>query len=137
MATASELLDQWVSTFVESRWEEGQRLWAAGGRSEEIGTGRTFGAEEGVAVAKEWKAAFPDARGTIENRIESGDQVAGEILWTGTNTGSLMGRPPTGKRVQVRAAAVLRAEGGKIAHLRHYLDVAGLMQQLGVAPGQG
>ena len=135
MATASELLDQWVSTFSESKWEEGQRLWAAGGRSEEIGTGRTFGPEEGVAVSKEWTAAFPDARGTVENRIAAGDQVAGEVVWTGTNTGSLNRMPPTGKRVQVRAAVVLRAEGGKIAHLRHYLDVAGLMQQLGAAPG--
>ena len=62
-----------------------------------------------------YRSAYPDARGTIENRMVSGNQAVGEILWTGTNSGSLNGMPPTNKSVQVRAVAIVTEEGGKIA----------------------
>ena len=132
--SASELLDQFVSTFNDSDWEAGERLVVPGSVSEEVGTGRTFTPQQGTENAKAWKAAFPDARGTIENRIVAGNQAAGEVVWTGTNTGTLNGMPPTGKRVRIRAVVTLREEGGKIAFLRHYIDIAGMMAQLGVMP---
>ena len=40
----------------------------------------------------------------------------------------------TGKAVQVRAAAVVTEEGGKSVRVRQYLDMAGLLTQLGVMP---
>ena len=134
MATASELLDQIVSTFNDAQWDEAERLMAEDGVLEEIGTGRRLNRQENTANAKAWKAAFPDARGVIENRLVAGNQAAGEVVWSGTNTGSLNGMPPTGKGVQVRAVLVLTEEGGKIARARHYLDIAGMMGQLGLAP---
>ena len=134
MANAGELLDLWVSTFNQSKWDDGERLLAANGVTEEIGTGRTSGPKEGIEVAKGWRAAYPDAHGEIQNRVVSGNQAVGEILWTGTNQGSLNGMPPTNKRVQVRAVAVVTEEGGKIARIRHYIDVAGMLTQLGVMP---
>lgn len=137
MANASELLDQWLSAFVEGRHEDGTKLFNPDGVVEEIGTGRTTGVQEASANAQAWKAAFPDVTGTIENRIVAQNQAVGEIVWSGTNSGSLMGRPPTGKLAKVRAAVVLREQNGKIAHIRHYLDVAGMMAQLGGAPGSG
>jgi steroid delta-isomerase-like uncharacterized protein len=134
VATASELLDQIVSTFNDAQWDEAERLMAEDGVLEEIGTGRRLNRQENTANAKAWKAAFPDARGVIENRLVAGNQAAGEVVWSGTNTGSLNGMPPTGKGVQVRAVLVLTEEGGKIARARHYLDIAGMMGQLGLAP---
>lgn len=132
--SASELLDQFVSTFNDSNWEASERLAVPGSVSEEVGTGRTLTPQQGTQNAMAWKAAFPDAHGTIENRIVAGNQAAGEVVWTGTNTGALNGMPPTGKRVRIRAVVTLREEGGKIAFLRHYLDIAGMMAQLGVTP---
>ena len=134
MANAGELLDKWVSTFNESKWDEGEQLWAANGVSEEIGTGRTFGPKEGTDVAKNWRAAFPDARGAIQNRVASGNQAIGEVVWTGTNSGSLNGMPPTNKSVRVQGVVVLIEESGKIAKVRNYIDVAGMLTQLGVMP---
>ena len=135
MANAGELLDKWVSTFNESKWDEAEQLWAANGVGEEIGMGRSFNPREGTQNAKDWRAAFQDAHGALQNRVVSGNQAVGEILWTGTNTGSLNGMPPTNKRVQVQAVVVLTEEGGKIARARHYIDVAGLLTQLGVMSG--
>jgi steroid delta-isomerase-like uncharacterized protein len=131
MPRAKELLEQWVSTFTESRWDEGEALWTADGMTEEIGTGRTTDVRQGTENAKSWKAAFPDARGRIENVVEVGNQAAGEVVWMGTNSGPLNGRPPTGKGVTVRAAVFVLEEGGKLKRVRHYLDVAGMMAQLG------
>lgn len=134
MANANELLDQWLSAFVEGRHEDGMKLFGQDGVVDEVGTGRTTGVQESSANAQAWKAAFPDARGTIENRIVAGNQAVGEIVWSGTNSGPLMGKPASGKSVKVRAAVVLTEQNGKIAHIRHYLDVAGMMAQLGAAP---
>ena len=134
MATASELLDQWVGTFNDGRPEAFEPQVAANAVSEEVGTGRRMNVAEATASAKAWLAAFPDARGVIENRVVSGKQAVAEIVWRGTNTGSLNGMPPTGKKVQVQAVAVLTEEGGKMAKVRHYIDIAGMLTQLGVMP---
>jgi steroid delta-isomerase-like uncharacterized protein len=135
MASVSELLERFVSNFNEGKFEEGAQDFAEGGVLEEVGTGRTVSAAESVQNSRAWRAAFPDARGVIENTIVAGTRGAAEIVWTGTNTGSFNGMPPTNKQVTVRAAAVIETDGSKITRARHYLDVAGLMAQLGVTPG--
>ncbi len=134
MANAGELLEQWVRTFNESQWDAGEQLFAENGVGEEIGTGRTMSPKEGTQVSKDWRTAFPDARGAIENRVVAGNQAVGELVWTGTNTGSLNGMPPTNKAVRVQAVVVVTEAGGKIAKVRHYIDVAGMLTQLGVLP---
>jgi steroid delta-isomerase-like uncharacterized protein len=85
--------------------------------------------------AKDWKTAFPDGKGRIENTIVDGHKGAAEVVWTGTNTGALNGMPPTNKPVSMRGMVSITEQGGKIANSRHYLDVAGMMTQLGVTPG--
>ena len=135
MASVRTLLEHFVDSFNESRFEEGREDYAAGGVQEEIGTGRTFDVEQSIANARAWKEAFPDARGTIESIIVEGNRGAAEIVWRGANTGSFNGMPPTNKQVTVRAVAVAETDGDKITRLRHYLDVAGLMAQLGVGQG--
>ena len=137
MSDMSELLEQWVATFNEARWDDALNLSADDAVEEEIGTGRTLNRQESLAAAKAWRAAFPDARGQLVNRLISGSQAAGEIVWQGTHRGELNGMPPTGRAVRVQAAVFLEERGGKIARARHYIDVAGMMAQLGVAPGAG
>lgn len=137
MASVSELLDRFVGQFNEGRFEEALEDMAPDGVFEEIGTGRRFTPQQSVEDSRAWKAAFPDGRGTIETKLVDGDRGAAEIVWTGTNTGPLQGQSPTGKAVTVRAVAVLETAGGKITRARHYLDIAGMMAQLGTAAGAG
>jgi steroid delta-isomerase-like uncharacterized protein len=139
MASVSELLDSFVENFNAGRFEGALEDFAPDGVLEEVGTGRRFTPQESVESARAWKAAFPDARGTIERTLIDGDRGAAEIVWTGTNSGPLLGQPPTGKAVTIRAVAVLETAGGKITRARHYLDVAGMMAQLGTgaAPTAG
>ena len=131
MAQVSELLDRFVELFNAGRFEEAEADFAPGGYSEEVGTGRRLTIKEATANARAWKDAFPDARGTVTNKIVAGNKGAAEILWRGTNRGSLMGNAPTGRAVEVRAVVVIETDGAKITRATHYIDVAGMTAQLG------
>lgn len=135
MATTSELLDRFVALFNDNRLEEGEQDYAADGYGEEIGTNRRLTPAESTTNAREWKEAFPDARGTITTRIVEGRKGAAEIVWRGTNSGPLMGRPATGKAVTVRAVVIMETDGEKITRASHYIDLAGMMAQLGAPMG--
>jgi steroid delta-isomerase-like uncharacterized protein len=131
MATTSELLDRFVELFNQDRFEEASQDFGPGGYLEEIGTGRRLTQQEMVDSTRAWRQAFPDARGTVTSKIVDGNRGAAEITWRGTNTGTLMGRPATGKAVNVRAAVVIETDGRLITRAAHYIDVAGMMGQLG------
>ena len=132
MATATELLDKWLGTFNDGKPAAFTSEFTPNGVYEEIGTGRSLNPQEATAASTEWRTAFPDARGTIESRLVSGNQVSAELVWKGTNTGPMNGMPATGKRVQVQASVLLTEKGGKAARIRQHLDMAGLLTQLGV-----
>jgi steroid delta-isomerase-like uncharacterized protein len=135
MASTSELLDRFVSLFNENRFEEAEQDFAPGGFGEEIGTNRRFTAVEGTANARAWREAFPDAQGRITNKIVEGNKGAAEVIWRGTNRGPLMGHPATGKSITVRSTVIIESDGNKITRLAHYIDIAGMMAQLGSAAG--
>ena len=127
------LLDRFVQLFNQGRFDEAEKDFAPGGYSEEIGTGRRLTPQESTANARAWKEAFPDAQGTISSKIIDGKNGAAEIIWRGTNQGSLMGQPATGKTVTVRAVVFMETNGAAITRASHYIDLAGMMAQLGAA----
>ena len=131
MATTSELLDRFVDLFNANRLEEAEQDFAANGYTEEIGTNRRLDPQQSTQNAREWRAAFPDARGVITTKIVEGNRGAAEIVWNGTNTGPLMGKPATGRAVSVRATIIIETDGTKITRSSHYIDIAGMMAQLG------
>jgi steroid delta-isomerase-like uncharacterized protein len=102
----------------------------------ELGTQRRLqGPEEILRADEGWWQAFPDATGTVTRVIASGDTLALEVTWVGTQTGALVGPtgtiPPSGKRATVEAAQLLTFEGAKIKEVRQYFDMATLLQQIG------
>jgi steroid delta-isomerase-like uncharacterized protein len=95
------------------------------------------GAEGARQVFAAYKAAFPDLHFTIEDMMIEGDKVVWRWTSTGTNTGSMMGMPPTGKQVTVSGIEIYRLAGDKIAERWGNFDQLGLLQQLGVIPAPG
>ena len=87
------------------------------------------------AVHQGLLAAFPDCRTTIEDLVAEGDRVVMRGTLTGTNTGSFMGAPPTGKSFKVTTMSVFRIASGKIVEHWGVVDGTGVMQQLGLLPG--
>jgi steroid delta-isomerase-like uncharacterized protein len=84
-----------------------------------------------------YRSAFPDVRFTIEDQIAEGDVVVTRWTARGTNTGSLNGMPPTGKKATIGGISFERYENGKLAETQLNFDMMGLLQQLGVIPNPG
>lgn len=80
--------------------------------------------------------AFPDARVTLEDVIVEGDKAVTRASVHGTNQGSFMGMPATGKAASWEFIDIYRLENGKFAEHWVQMDTAPLMQQLGLAPQQ-
>jgi predicted ester cyclase len=59
-------------------------------------------------------AAMPDLRFNIENLVAEGDAVVVRFTMEGTHTGSLMGEPPSGKKVSARGLTYYSLANGKI-----------------------
>jgi predicted ester cyclase len=85
-----------------------------------------------------WAAAFPDMQLKVLDRVVGDDAVAGEVEFTGTNSGPLqMGGaeiPPTNRSVVGRGTYIARVRGGKVVEFSSHPDVAGMMTQLGFMP---
>lgn len=102
-------------------------------------TGKHVGRSQILASQKAWLTAFPDAKGEVTNQIAEGEQVFTEVTFRGTHTGPLAGPngmtvPATGKKIDMHVAFVDWFKGGQIQREHGYFDLAGLMQQLGIAP---
>jgi steroid delta-isomerase-like uncharacterized protein len=81
--------------------------------------------------------AFPDIRQIIEEEIAEGDKVMFRQTYIGTHQGSLMGIPPTGKRINIQQMVINRFANGKIVESWTLADLLGMMQQLGLIPPMG
>lgn len=78
-------------------------------------------------------AAFPDLSFEISSAGMSGENlVAAQWIMRGTNTGSMMGLPPTGKSVTLPGADFIRVAGGRIQTVDGYFDTRAVPEQLGL-----
>jgi predicted ester cyclase len=90
--------------------------------------------EEHNALASAFWAAFPDLHQEIQEVVADGERAAVRFRMKGTNTGSLMGNPPTGKAIDVGGIAIVGVQSGRVTELREEFDQMGLMQQIGALP---
>src|SRR5688572_8152431 len=79
------------------------------------------------------RGAFPDRVDVVEQVIADGDRVGLLFRLTGTHKGNLFGLPPTGKKVDVHEAAILRIVDGRVVEGWFLADEAGLLKQLGAS----
>ena len=89
------------------------------------------GIEGAKAAHRIMLAGFPDYQTVIEDLFAEGDKVAARIIMSGTNTGSFMGIPATGKRVSFTGIYIARIADGKIVEHWGEEDSVSLLQQLG------
>jgi predicted ester cyclase len=84
-----------------------------------------------------WKA-FPDGKLSFGEQVFAEDAAATELVFTGTHTGPMMTPngliPPTGKRVTLHSASILKIKDGLIASEHGYSDQLEMMTQLGLMP---
>jgi steroid delta-isomerase-like uncharacterized protein len=85
-------------------------------------------------IVSMFRAAMPDIRLTIDDEVYAGDKVVHRWRLVGTDTGGVMGMPPSGKRLTFSGITTVRMHDGKIVERWANVDELGLLQQLGVAP---
>lgn len=128
-----------VDAFNRSDWDRTRELLADEVVYEEIGTGsRLEGAEAMLDGLQAWKSAVPDATGEIIRILSDNDTVVAEIIWRGTQSGPLTSPggtlPATGRTFEMSAVMLQQWCDGRLAHVRHHLDILAMLVQLGALP---
>ena len=78
--------------------------------------------------------AFPDVHFTIEDIIKDNGKLVERYSATGTQTGSLLGIPPTNKYVKITGIDIVRFENEKMVERWGQADLLGLIRQLKIIP---
>ncbi len=78
-----------------------------------------------------FRAAFPDLEIAVDHLVADEDNVAIAYTITGTQKGSFMGVPATGRKVEARGMQIARFEGGKIVERWGSSDELGILKQIG------
>jgi steroid delta-isomerase-like uncharacterized protein len=95
-------------------------------------SGGTLAGEKIGQYASALFAAFPDLTFEIVTAGPVGeDMVAAQWIMRGTHTGSLMGGPPTGRKIALPGADFITVEGDRIRSVRGYFDQKDIADQLG------
>jgi len=97
------------------------------------------GSEGGIdgvrALITELRTAIPDLHLVIEDVVTDGDKVWVRMRSTGTNTGPMRGRPPSGRPVEVNVFDIVRVVDGRIVEHWGVADRLAMLQQMGVPVG--
>jgi predicted ester cyclase len=79
-------------------------------------------------------STFPDQHIAVDDIIGEGDKVVVRSTFSGTQTGPLMGFPPTGKRCTQAQISIFRLANGKVIEYWFTADDLGMIRQLGLLP---
>jgi steroid delta-isomerase-like uncharacterized protein len=128
-----------VEAYNDKNWHRLRSAVAPDFVYEEVATQRRIeGADALVACWQTWARAFPDSKGRVEEQFVSEKAAVLEVTWLGTHTGllDLPGGPvtPTNRPIKLQSCQVLELRDGKAQSIRHYFDIATLLQQLGMLP---
>lgn len=90
---------------------------------------------QGIASRLErlWRA-FPDLIFDTAEPIAQGDRIAVYWVARGTQQGTVLNIPPTGRRVAIHGVSLMRVNNDKIAQCIFVWDMAGLLRDLGLLP---
>ena len=85
-------------------------------------------------IVSMFRHAMPDIKLHIDDAIFTGDKVVHRWTLNGTDTGGVMGMPPSNKKLTFTGITIVRMRDGKILERWAEVDQLGLLQQLGVVP---
>ena len=87
---------------------------------------------EGLKQAAEiFRVATPGSH-EIPMQVAEGDLVVSRVVGRGVHAGELMGIPPTNKHIETDGIAIHRVRDGKIVEYWSVVDIANVLQQIGV-----
>jgi predicted ester cyclase len=85
-------------------------------------------------VVQAFRTAFPDLHFTIEDLFVAREKVVVRSTARGTHQGTFLGVPPTGQRVEFRAADIHRVAHGLIVDTWHLEDFFSFLVEVKAFP---
>ncbi|MDH3607441.1 MAG: ester cyclase [Acidimicrobiia bacterium] len=104
---------------------------------EELPPGIPQGKGAPRAYTTMFRSAFPDFRMTVEEMLQDGNKVISRVRVSGTHQGDFMGIPPTNNSFDVAAIDIIEFRDDKAIGHWGVMDMAGMMEQLGVGGPPG
>ena len=138
MADVRGVAEEFVEAF--NRRDEGRirELNSEDAVLEAPGDVRLEGREPATQYGLAWLRAFPDARITVRNQLQTGDWVVQKFTVEGTHGGTFVTPagdvPATNRQMRGRGVQMLRVEGEAVAETRLYFDQVQVLTQLGLMP---
>lgn len=125
-----------ITAYNQKDWNAVAMVLAPGCVYDEVATHRRVqGVNEIMAAWRGWATAIPDSNASFDSVSVSGNTVTLELTWRGAQTGPLEtpggALPPSGRTMEIRACQIVEVADGKVQSVRHYFDMATLLQQLG------
>lgn len=100
-----------------------------------VSTAGTFQGRDNVAALMEgFVDAFPDLTYTFEEILVDGNNVVIRYSWSGTNTGSFMGMPPSYNEVSCTGLEIDRIADGRIVETQNFTDMHCLLTSITPTP---
>ena len=132
---AADANRQLVETFFNVMWntwsEETARIILTGDIDFRGSIGLQVNGHDGfIGYMRTIRDAFPDFHNHIEEIIATDDRAVARLTYSGTHRGELLGRAPTGRRIEYAGVAMFTVDGGRIAKVWVLGDLWGLLQQL-------
>ena len=126
-----------ILAYNAKKWDNVRAVLTQDAIYDEVATNRKMqGQDQLIDCWQQWARALPDSKATFHSAIASGNTVCLEMSWRGMHSGPL--ELPTGavaatnRSVDIRACQILEMSEGKVRAIRHYFDMATLLQQLGI-----
>ncbi|SIN89146.1 ester cyclase [Chitinophaga niabensis] len=82
-------------------------------------------------IIKAIRKGFPDLHYEIKDIIVTEGKAVARVVMTGTQTDTLFGMPPTGRKISVNQINIEQIENGKITQHWRVTDELTMMKQLG------
>jgi predicted ester cyclase len=141
MSELQDLVEELYRQFSEDDWADAERIFSPDVVTVAPGSDPLHGLETFKVYTAGFHRAAPDARIALTQVVaESGTAIACEGVFSGTNTGPLVGPmgelPATGRSFELPFCDAFDVEEGKITGHRVYFDQMAFLGQLGLIPGQ-
>ena len=104
---------------------------------EELPPGIPQGKEAPKVYTTMFRSAFPDFHMAVTEMLQDGNKVITRVRVSGTHQGEFMGIPPTGNRFEVTAVDIVEFRDGKGIGHWGVMDMATMMEQLGIGGPPG
>ena len=134
----SEVIDGFFQAMSSGDVDAAEKFFDERSELTDTATGMTMrGVEENMNDVKNWMSTFSDIKVKALRHVESGNVVATEMQFEGTNTGEMempdgSKLPATGKTIKMQGCQVIEVEDGKMIKGTQYYNPMAMMEQLGL-----